>query len=465
MDALQAILEKRKELRNKIYQFRDEITANSGKFKDADHRAAWEKVNQEYNDLGREEEELRSAASVLDTANRAKEEDDRQQRDTNHGRKPGMDAGGVRDGKGKPTEEERALAMAAFCRSAMGGFVSDEDVDVMRRCRISPNQRQLVVNLSAGTNTRFRKDIQSSFSRNHASRALRDAESRAMSGLVFADGGALVPESFMRNLEINMVAFGGVRQVADTLTTSTGERMMWPTGDDTSNEGEMLGESASVGTSVEPSFGGVYWDAYKFSSKPILVPYELLEDSFMDLPSVLGQMMGERLGRTTARKHTTGTGANEPKGIVTNATLGYTAASATAITYDEVIRLEHSVDPAYRVGAGYMCHDNIVLALRLLKDGDGKYLWQSGIDNNSPDRLNGHPLTVSMEMASSIVSGAKTLLWGQLSRHKIRRVNQIRMYRLEERYRENDQDGFIALLREDSNTLTSGTSPIKYLVH
>jgi len=74
----------------------------------------------------------------------------------------------------------------------------------------------------------------------------------------------------VRTLEINMLAFGGMRQVADTIRTSSGERIPMPTMDDTGNVGVQLGEGAIIGGSVDPSFGLVYLDAYKFSSLPVL---------------------------------------------------------------------------------------------------------------------------------------------------------------------------------------------------
>ena len=261
-----------------------------------------------------------------------------------------------------------------------------------------------------------------------------------------------------------MLAFGGVRQVAETIRTASGERMSWPTADDTSNTGAQLGESTSIGSSVDPSFGKVYWDAYKFSSKPVLVPYELIEDSAFDLPGLLGGMLGERLGRITNTKFTTGTGAATPKGIVTAAT-SFSAASATSIAWDDVLGLEHSIDPAYRSGASFMMHDSILLACRKLKDGNGQYLWQSNINVGVPDSFSGKPLTINQDMDSTVASGKKTILYGQLSKYKIRSVGQMRMYRLEERYRDTDQDGFVAFIREDGNLLTAGTAPIKYLSH
>ena len=75
-------------------------------------------------------------------------------------------------------------------------------------------------------------------------------------------------------------------------------------------------------------------------------------------------MLGERLGRITAEDNTVGDGAAKPKGIVTAATLGVTAASATAITADEVLDLIHSVAPAHHIGSGFILSNGVLLAIR-----------------------------------------------------------------------------------------------------
>lgn len=462
MEKLKELREKRKTLAAKIKDMAERFNEDK-KWADDAERQAWEAVNRDYDSLLKEIETLektieeeRQIADRLSQVNnyneRALDQNPPGLEDTpNHRNRSGQEV----------TEEHRALAMAAWCRSQLDEDLDDRHIEACRRVGLNPQRRHLEFRVGQSHHYRnFHREFRSL----HDSR--RESllyESRALSAFAAASGGALVPETFIRSLELNMLAFGGVRQAAETMVTGTGERMAWPTGDDTSNSGEMLGESASIGSSTDPTFGAVYWDAYKFSSKPVLVPYELLEDSFMDLPSVLGQMLGERLGRITATKHTTGTGAGQPKGIVTCASLGVTAASATAIAYDELIDLEHSVDPAYRNGAAYMFHDSILLHLRKLKDGNGAYLWQSGANAGVPDRVNNRPYFISMEMASSVATGAKTVLFGQLNKHKIRRVNSVRLYRLQERYRDNDQDGFIALIREDSNMLDAGTRPVKYL--
>jgi HK97 family phage major capsid protein len=55
------------------------------------------------------------------------------------------------------------------------------------------------------------------------------------------------------------------------------------------------------------------------------------------------------------------------------------------------------------------------------------------------------------------------MLFGNLKKYKVRQVREIRMYRLQERYRDNDQDGFVAFGRQDGNLLDAGTAPVKKL--
>lgn len=87
-------------------------------------------------------------------------------------------------------------------------------------------------------------------------------------------------------------------------------------------------------------------------------------------------LLGQRLGRRANTELTTGDDSGDPEGIVTGSTLGKTAAGTAAITWDEIIDLEHSVNPAYRVSpkARYMFNDTTLSAVRKLKDGNGNYL-------------------------------------------------------------------------------------------
>jgi HK97 family phage major capsid protein len=61
-------------------------------------------------------------------------------------------------------------------------------------------------------------------------------------------------------------------------------------------------------------------------------------------------------------------------------------------------------------------------------------------------------------------TATKSLLFGVLPRYKVRRVRDVRMYRLTERYRDTDQDGFVAFMRLDGKLLNAGTCPVKHLL-
>lgn len=449
--------EERAKLAATIKQMADTISAENREFT-AEEEAAWAKVNADYDSLTRRIQAAERAEVVEGAQHAPARADDRIGREDHDGQAAAATATGI-------TDEHRALALQSWFRAQVGEDLSEAHLVACQLLGFNPRRSNLDL---AMLSTHDARRLQAQYRQHHPSRAVQQCmDFRATMGTMpGASGGYLIPPAtLIRQLEINMLAFGGVRQVADFLRTASGERISWPTGDDTSNTGAQLGESVSIGSSVDPSFAQVHWDAYKFSSKPILVPFELLQDSAFDLVSVLGDMLGERLGRITNTKFTTGTGAATPKGIVQAATT-FSATSATAIAFDDILGLEHAVDPAYRTGnAGFMCHDSILLAIRKLKDGVGRYLWESNVQVGQPDRIHGYPVILNQDMDSTMSSGKKTLLFGQLSKYKIRTVAATRMYRLQERYRDNDQDCFIAFLREDGNLLTAGTAPIKVLAH
>lgn len=370
------------------------------------------------------------------------------------------------------TEEHRALAIAGWMRYQMGDDVTDEMRDAAQKTSLRLDRKELKFRLLPTSSFR---DLQGQVRRGGANaRNIKLPESRTFSTIQGQSGGYLIPpETLLRELEINMLWYGGMRQASDSIRTTSGERMAWPTADDTAQTGVLLSESTKGASVNDPVFGKVYFDAYKFSSSgsggngAILIPYELIQDSLFDVPMMLGEMMGIRLGRVTNTYFTTGTGAAQPKGLVTCAALGATAASATAITYLEMLNTEHSVDRAYRYlpGCGWMFHDLTFKAIRQLLDLNNRPIWlpnlTADIGEVAPGRISGYPYFINNDMAQ-ITNSAKVMLFGDLSRYKIRTVGEIRIYRLEERYREFDQDGFVAFLREDGNLLDANTTPVKY---
>ena len=467
----QELQERLNKLATEIRAMADKFNAQEKRWADAAEKTAWDKLNTDYNEVRSKLDEMIEAEAVEARAASLSQQlaesppraaglpgrenfDGRQERERDSEERSGL-----------PSDEQQALALQGFFRAQMGYGIEERHYNAMRACRMHPGQPAITFR---GAPTPVIRQLQRQV-RCCRSKSPSDLiydnpsefERRAMSTYQMSGGGALVGSSLVRALEINMLAFGGMRQVADILVTPSGDEMSWPTADDTGNEGSQIGENESVGTNTQPTTGRIVWRAYKFTSLPVLVDYALLEDAPYDLPAVIGGMLGERLGRVTNRKYTNGGGNGTATGLITAASQGTTASST--VSYDDIIKLEHSVDPAYRGNGQYMMHDTILQAVRLLKDSYGQYLWMNGVDVGSPDMLNKRPLTINQHMDSTTTSGKKPLVFGDLSKYKIRRVGEMRLYRLQERYRDTDQDGFVALIREDGNLLNAGTNAVKYL--
>ena len=117
-------------------------------------------------------------------------------------------------------------------------------------------------------------------------------------------------------------------------------------------------------------------------------------------------------------------------------------------------RLFYALGESYRGKASFLCNETVLLQLMLLKDGNGNYIWKPGLEAGKPDTILGHPIYTSTRMPSiSGVSaddaGKKVLLFGDFSYYWIADRSTKTLRRLNERYAENDQVGFIGTQRVD----------------
>ena len=356
----------------------------------------------------------------------------------------------LRADRAAATDEHRATALQAWVRRANQLPLKSRHVKACRAANLDPSSRRLEIRL-ASRPPRFRRDG-------------TPVESRDLATTASGTGGVTVPKEFSNTLEFALKANSGPRQVADVFRTSTGAELQTPGVDDTANEGELVAENAEV-SYLDPTFTARSMYAFKYGSKMIKISFELLNDSAFNLAQVLGQLCGERIGRIQTRHLTTGTGVGQPQGIVTGSTLGRTAASATAISVVDLVQLVYSVDPAYRnaPGAGFMFNDKVLLALMLLTDTTGKPIFMEGYRDDEPDRILKKPFTINTAMTDTIAAGQKSAIFGDLTKYKVRDAGPLRLRRLDERYAEKDQTGFVAFLRTDGRLAVPAA--VKHLLH
>lgn len=281
-----------------------------------------------------------------------------------------------------------------------------------------------------------------------------------------SSGGYTVPDGFYGKLEDAEKAYGGMLEVSFVLNTSDGQPIALPTDNDTSNSGSILAENTQV-SAQDVTFGSMTLGAYTYTSKIVLVANQLLQDSAFDLNSFLAMKLGTRIARAINTHFTTGSGSSQPFGAVTDATQGKPGASGetTSLIFDDLIDLEHSVDPAYRRNARFMMNDTTLKVIKKLKDSQSRYLWQPGLPiQGEPDRINNYPYTINQDMADPAAS-AKTILFGDFSKYFVRKVAGVQMLRLTERYADYNQTGFVAFQRWDGKLIDAGTHPLKYFIH
>lgn len=132
--------------------------------------------------------------------------------------------------------------------------------------------------------------------------------------------------------------------------------------------------------------------------------------------------------------------------------MGVTAASATAITVDEIINLVHALKAPYRKNAKFLMNDATVSLLRKLKDQNGQYLWQPSVQAGTPDRLLGYEIHTSPYVPVA-EAGALVIAFSDFKNYWIGDRAGRTVQRLNELYATNGQIGYVATERVDGKVI------------
>lgn len=351
------------------------------------------------------------------------------------------------------TKRDKSLAFKAWALAQSGetGRITDSMRDAAERCNFNLTRDYIELPIS-----------------DHGCRNVDEynnwVETRAQSSDVDNAGQYTTNDEVVVALEKSLLAFGGMRTAATVLRTSHGNDLRWPTMNDTANVGIWHASQNSDTTNENVVFGKQVLSAHTCSSAVHPISFELLEDSELAIESIVGEALGERLGRLQNTAYTSGDGTGEPTGLMASTTLGSTADGTATISYDDIVDLYHSVDIAYRnhPSTAFMMNDStLALLKKLVSSGDDRPLWAVNIAAGAPDTLLGKRIIVNNDMPAA-TTGLKAIAFGAFNRYVIRDAGPVRVFTLRERYADQLGVGMFAWGRTDGKLIN--TAAVKHLI-
>ena len=184
----------------------------------------------------------------------------------------------------------------------------------------------------------------------------------------------------------------------------------------------------------------------------VKVANELITDAGFDIEGNIAEQAGNAIGtRANAVIHAA---------VTAVAGSGVTAGTTNAITTDELIDLQFSVDGAARMlpGAGYMVNSSTLGAIRKLKDGNGVYILDPVV--GGPSTILGMPVYENPAV-DSIATGNKAVFFGHWPSVKVSTTG-LQVAVSTDAYFANDITGYRFTYRLGAG-VANGASHIKYL--
>lgn len=211
-----------------------------------------------------------------------------------------------------------------------------------------------------------------------------------------------------------------------------------------------------IAVGYQEEFTDITADSGKFTSIDLsgylagaltLIGKSVANNAQVDVVSFIITEMSKAIAEFIEGELLNGT-ANKAQGVLST-TNTVTAASAAAITADELISTQAAIKQAYQVNACWIMHPDTFTSLRKLKDGNNRYLLQDDFTGEFPYRLLGKPVFVSDNMPK-MEAGKKAVLYGDLSGLSVNMRENVQIQVLMEKYATQHAIGIVAWFEFDS---------------
>lgn len=138
----------------------------------------------------------------------------------------------------------------------------------------------------------------------------------------------------------------------------------------------------------------------------------LIGNTDIDLENTVVNLVAESVARFMEHECLIGT-EGKVEGL-RGVTLSVPAASATAITAEELVKLKNKVKKGFRKGAKWIMSNDTLTVIETLKDGDDRLIFHNDMSGEFDGYLLGYPVEVSDNMPN-IASKADVIYFGNFS--------------------------------------------------
>jgi HK97 family phage major capsid protein len=366
--------------------------------------------------------------------------------------------------EGRPLNDEEVTAYEGL-EQELALLNRDGQVRARHTAYTTPVRNDLHVNIGGATRDEF-EDLNRSFE-NYLRTGVPNADLQELRNAQEAgtdsEGGYLVSPEFRQKLVEVRLAFGGLAAEVDSFTTERGGALEYPSLDDTANSGGITDEEAAFVDGDDLAFGTVALGAFKYTSTgagtttPLRVSVELLQDSQVDVQSIVARALGTRIQRKQAADWVNGNGTTLPFGLLHDGLTADVVLDVEAtIDYDEILDVEAALDPEYEQNAKWVMSKGTWVAIRrIVVDGRPLINPQTmGIGQAPARELLGYPVVIDQgcnAVTADGVAGGFAALGDFREAYVIRRVAPFTLVVNPWSRANNGQVEYVAWERADGN--------------
>ncbi|MBV9930394.1 MAG: phage major capsid protein [Alphaproteobacteria bacterium] len=237
-------------------------------------------------------------------------------------------------------------------------------------------------------------------------------ELKAVTGVSDTAGGYAVPEEIDATIDRLLTSVSPIRAIANVVKVgSAGYRKLVTSGGTASG---WVSEVAARPETQTPTFNEIAPPFGELYANPA-ASQAMLDDAAFDVEAWLANEIATEFARAEGAAFVSGSGANQPKGFLSQGATAQSDASRAFGTLqfvpsgaagaflagtpqDRLIDLVQALRPPYRQGAVFVMNSATASVIRKFKTADGAFLWQPGLVSGQPDTLLGYPLVEAEDM-------------------------------------------------------------------